>query len=137
MKAIVRKIFIGLIAFSLGVASAWLIGGKFHSSLFAETDPIVIRSEKIEQEPSKPAFVKAENVLDKADLPQFHDFPVDKIYRGKFAPLKYRDDVLGYKAALQLALDNSEVDFAGHYVASSWSCGMWCSNNAFIDVIAS
>lgn len=134
MKAFVRKMFIGLITFSLGVASVSLIGGKFYSSLFAVADPVVISYEEIEQELSKPTFVKAENVLNKADLPQFQDFPVDKIYRGKFAPLKYKDDELGYKSALQFALDNSEVDFAGHYVATSWSCGMWCSNNAFIDV---
>jgi hypothetical protein len=35
---------------------------------------------------------------------------------------------------LQWAIDNQEVDFAGHYIATNWSCGMWCSVNAFIDV---
>lgn len=135
MKVFSLKIIVPLLAFSLGIASVWAIGGfSYLASLFEQTTPITENSPRIEEIPSQTNFVKVENILDTEDKPRFEDYPVDKIYKGKFAPLKYKDDEFEYKVRLQWAVENTEVDFAGHYIATNWSCGMWCSVNAFIDV---
>ncbi len=66
-------------------------------------------------------------------LPHFKDYPVAKIYKGNNAPLKLtRKERLDYGERLQI-IENAGVDFAGHYIVATWSCGMWCQRSEIID----
>ncbi len=135
MKIFNFKIIVALLAFSLGIASVWAIGGfSYLASLFEHTPPVSETSPQISEISPEPKSVKIENAFALEKKLRFEDYPVAKIYKGKFAPLKYKDDEFEYKVRLQWAIENQEIDFAGHYIATNWSCGMWCSVNAFIDV---
>jgi hypothetical protein len=135
MKIFNFKIIVSLLAFSLGIASVWAIGGfSYMASLFDQTPPVLETSPTISEISPEPKFVKIENAFVLEQKPRFEEYPVTKIYKGKFAPLKYQDDEFEYKVRLQWAIENQQIDFAGHYIATNWSCGMWCSVNAFIDV---
>jgi len=135
MKSFRLKIVVTILAFSLGITSVWAVGGfSYLASLFEQTPLVSEASPQISEILPEPNFVKNENAFDLKRKARFEDYPVSKIYKGKTAPLKFPEDELGYKVVLQLAIDNQEVNFAGHYIATNWSCGMWCSVNAFIDV---
>ncbi len=135
MKIFNFKIIIALLAFSLGIASVWAIGGfSYLASLFEQSPSVSETLPQISEISPEPKSVKIENAFVLEQKPRFEDYPVAKIYKGKFAPIKYKDDEFEYKVRLQWAIENQEIDFAGHYIATNWSCGMWCSVNAFIDV---
>ncbi|HXG86044.1 MAG TPA: hypothetical protein VNI84_18640 [Pyrinomonadaceae bacterium] len=135
MKSLRLKIVVTIFAFSLGIASVWAIGGfSYLASLFEQTLPVSETSPHISEISPEPKFVKIENAFALENKPRFEDYPVVKVYKSKFAPLKYQDDEFEYKVRLQWAIENQEIDFAGHYIATNWSCGMWYSVNAFIDV---
>lgn len=135
MKISSFKLTVAILAISLGIFSVWSIGGFLYlASLFEQTPSASETSPQIEETSPKPNFVKIENAFTSENKPRFENYHVAKIYKGKFAPLKYQDDEFEYKVRLQWAIENQAVDFAGHYIATNWSCGMWCSINAFIDV---
>jgi hypothetical protein len=135
MKSYTLKIVVTIFAFSLGIASVWAIGGfSYLASLFEQTPMVSETSPQISEISPEPKSLKIENVFALENKPLFEDYPVAKIYKGKVAPLKYQDDEFQYKVRLQWGIENQEIDFAGHYIATNWSCGMWCSVNAFIDV---
>lgn len=129
------KIIIALLAFTLGIASVWAMGGFSHlASLFEQTLLVSKPPSQINETSPNPNFVKIADIFALENKQRFENYPVAEIYKDKFAPLKYRDDEFQYKVRLQWAIENQEVDFAGHYIATNWNCGMWCSVNAFIDV---
>lgn len=135
MKTFNFKIIASLLAFSLGIASVWAVGGfSYLASLFEQTPSVSEILPQISETSPEPNFVKIENAFNLERKAHFEDYPITKLYRGKVAPLKYQDDKFEYKVRLQGAIENQEVDFAGHYIVTNWSCGMWCSVNAFIDV---
>jgi hypothetical protein len=124
-----------IFAFALGITSVWSAGGfSFPASLFEQTPLDSETAHQISATLPQSNPVKIQGTFVSDQKPPFEDYPVTNIYKGKFAPLKYQDDEFEYKFRLQWALENQEVDFAGHYIVASWSCGMWCSVNAFIDV---
>ncbi len=135
MKISNFKLTIAILTFSLGILSVWSIGGfSYLASLLEQTPTSPEISNHIEETSPRPSFVEIDNVFALENKPRFEDYFVAKIYKGKFAPLKYKDDEFQDKIRLEWAIENQEVDFAGHYIATNWSCGMWCSINAFIDV---
>ncbi len=137
MKICSFKIIVAILAFSLGIASVWSIGGfSYLASLFERKTVISKVSAQTNEVPSKPTPNKNESInIPKLTYP-FKDYPVTEIYKGKVAPLKLtrkeRESVFGEK--LQYTIDNyPEVEFAGHYIVAIWSCGMWCDWSAIID----
>ena len=66
-------------------------------------------------------------------LPRFGDYPVAEKFNGKVAPVK----ISGAQARMfrsALKEDAKEgVNFAGHYVISTWGCGTDCRQLAIID----
>jgi hypothetical protein len=133
MKSYRLKIVVTILAFSLGTPSVWAIGGfSYLASLFEQTLSVSETSPQISETSPEPNFVKIDNAFVLEEKPSFEDYPVAEIYKGKTARLKLTGDDEGDRVRLQLAVDNHEVDFAGHYIVANWSCGMWCSINAFI-----
>ena len=134
MKIFSLKIIVTLLAFSLGITSVWAIGGfSYLASLFEQTPPVLQSTSQISETLPQSNPVKTENTFALEQKPRFEDYPVDKIYKGKTARLKFSENELGDRVRLQLAIDNQEVNFAGHYIVTNWSCGMWCSRFAIID----
>jgi hypothetical protein len=64
---------------------------------------------------------------------RFDQFPVTKIYRGKFAPLKLTANDEAWRERFQWAIKNLEVDYAGHYIVYTWSCGSECATGVVIN----
>jgi hypothetical protein len=128
------KIVAAILAFSLGVAAVWTISrSSFFTPQVEQPTLISEGSPQLNESISQLDPVETENTLSLELELRFEDFPVNEIYKGKNVPLKFKKDVLGYEERLQLAINNQDVNFAGRYVATNWSCGMWCSMNAFID----
>lgn len=128
------KIIVMLSAFSLGIGSVWTFGspsGLF--SLFDEKAPSVSQiTVRTNGSPRPAELIKTENTFLNG-MPRFEDYPVTKIYSGKTARLKFAENEFGDRARFQFAINNQTVNFAGHYIVTNWSCGMWCSHFAVID----
>lgn len=135
MKSIKFKIIIALFAFLLGIAGVWLIGGfSFLPSLFKRDDVVSEISAQTNEVLPELDSSKNDSVEIHGKTYPFKDYPVPAIYKGKNASLKLIGEhrrVYGEK--LQWTIEHTEVDFAGHYLVASWSCGMWCDWNAIID----
>lgn len=78
-------------------------------------------------------FCSNESVIAQRKLLRFKDYPVAEVYKGKNAQLKLKHGEYIERDRLEWAIDNQSVDFAGHYIITNWSCGMWCSDSAVID----
>ena len=65
-------------------------------------------------------------------IPQFKDYPVKAIYRGKNAPLLLTRDARTFKTRLREAL-KGKPNFAGHFIVTTWGCGTGCQVGAVID----
>jgi hypothetical protein len=65
-------------------------------------------------------------------IPQFKDYPVTTVYRGKNAPLVLNRDTRTFKTRLREAL-KGKPNFAGHYIVTGWGCGTGCQLGAVID----
>lgn len=65
-------------------------------------------------------------------IPQFKDYPVKTIYRGKNARLLLTSDARTFKTRLREALKGAP-NFAGHFIVTSWGCGTGCQVGAIID----
>jgi hypothetical protein len=137
MKICNSKIIIAVLAFLLGIFSVWLAGGfSYFASLFDRKTVTSEVSAQTKEVPPKTIPNKTETKsLPKLTYP-FEDYPVTEIYKGKVAPLKLtrkeKESVFGEK--LQYTIENyPEIDFAGHYIVTTWSCGMWCDWSAIID----
>lgn len=137
MKNFRLRIVAIILAFSLGIASVYAIGGfSYLASQFERKTVVSETSTQTNEVLSEAISSKKESVnIPKLTYP-FKDYPVTKIYKGKVAPLKLtrkeKEDIFGEK--LQYTVDNlPEVNFAGHYIVATWSCGMWCDWSAIID----
>ena len=66
--------------------------------------------------------------------PQFEDFPVHQVFRGKPAPVNLRSNPQApmYRTRLKKAA-SGRPDFAGHYTVAEWGCGSNCQAHYFID----
>lgn len=131
------KVTIALLAFSLGIFFVWSFG--VFSYIFTPFRDKMIVSEISTQtneiQPDSDASKEQSSDLSKLIYP-FEKYPVTEIYKGKNAPLKLtrkeKESVFGEK--LQYTMENyGEVNFAGHYIVATWSCGMWCDWSAIID----
>lgn len=65
----------------------------------------------------------------------YADFPVD-LYIGKNAPLNYQSHPIAkeYKTVITNQYQKGKINFAGHYIITSWRCGAPCSDFAIVDV---
>lgn len=137
MKTCSFKIIVAILASSLGVFVFWSVGGFSHLASLFESEAFIQKvSAQTNEVPSKLTSNKNKSVdILKLKYP-FKNYPVTAIYKGKVAPLKLsrgeKEGVIGEK--LQYTIDNfPKINFAGHYIAATWSCGMWCDWSAFID----
>lgn len=64
--------------------------------------------------------------------PQFSDFPVESIYRGKPAPPIITKDWRNFRTMIRLGAA-SAVNFAGRYTVPSWGCGAGCNEFVVVD----
>jgi ankyrin repeat protein len=66
--------------------------------------------------------------------PQFADFPVHRVYRGKPAPIDFNGNPWArtYRTRLKQAA-SCGANFAGHYTVAEWGCGSSCQSINFID----
>lgn len=127
------KTIVVLLAFSIGVAgtriyssvtySSSLSAQKPQSRALPDRDSSAPRTELTKQKPTSP--------LERG--PDFEDYPIRKIYKGRSAPLRLSRYDEPDRNRLEFAVENQEVNFAGRYILTSWSCGMWCSTVAIID----
>lgn len=66
-------------------------------------------------------------------VPQFKDFAVAKIHKGKAAPPAIIDsETRTYRSALRKAAAG-RVNFAGRYIVATWGCGAACAMGAIIN----
>jgi hypothetical protein len=66
-------------------------------------------------------------------VPRFENYPVTKIYRGKVAQLKLTKWDEAWRERFQWAIENLEVDYAGHYILYTWPCGSECLTGVAIN----
>lgn len=74
------------------------------------------------------------NVLAAKQLLAYHNYPAI-VYSAKNAALNFASNpkATAFKSHL-LAAAKKKPNFAGHYVLTSWGCGMFCITMAVIDV---
>jgi hypothetical protein len=65
-------------------------------------------------------------------MPQFRDYPVTDVYRGKTAPVVLTRDDRMFRTRLKRAA-KEKPNFAGHYILTAWGCGTSCLAGAVID----
>lgn len=64
--------------------------------------------------------------------PQFQDYPVKEQFKGKNAPIKLTPESRVFETRLRKAA-KEKPNFAGHYILSTWGCGMECVMGGVID----
>lgn len=134
MKIYKLKIIIALLAFSLGIIAVWSKGGfSYLGSLFESKTLISETNAQTKEILPESNSSKDKSVEIQGEKYPFQDYSVDEIYKGKNALLKLKRDDKFERERFQWAIDNQNVDFAGHYIVTGWSCGMWCSLNPIID----
>jgi hypothetical protein len=67
--------------------------------------------------------------------PEFSDYPVQKIYKGKPAPPVLSKDQRMYRTMIRRGA-KSNVQFAGHYTVPAFGCGAGCSAFYIVDSIS-
>lgn len=66
-------------------------------------------------------------------VPQFSDYPVKSVYKGKTAQLDISDPSANmFRTRLRDAL-KEKPDFAGEYVTTMWGCGASCRMYSFVN----
>jgi len=86
--------------------------------------------------PSTPGAPDAAVVWTKDRAPQFDDFPVRTIYRGRPAPVDFRSDPTTRHFRTRLTQGaKASPDFAGHYTVVEWGCGTSCGVSTIVDAI--
>ena len=66
-------------------------------------------------------------------VPQFQDYAVTQVYRGKNAPVVLTRKDRMYRTELREAAKTQKPNFAGHYILTYWGCGSTCVMGAVID----
>lgn len=132
MKTFNLKIIIIFLVFSFGIGSVWSFGGfSYLVSLFKQKPAVSQVLQQFSKTPNKLIPSKIENTF-LQNMPRFEDYPVTEIYKGNIASLEIAEDDFD-RERLQWAIDNQEVNFAGHYIFTDWSCGMWCKRFEIVD----
>ena len=68
--------------------------------------------------------------------PNFSDYPVKEIYKGKPAPPKVVTRTQREFRTMIRQGAESKVEFAGHYTVPRWGCGAGCAMFAIVDSIS-
>ncbi len=68
-------------------------------------------------------------------IPRFDQYPVFKKFFGKPASVNLRSHPMArkYRTMLRQAVREDGINFAGHYIATTWGCGTQCQYVAIID----
>jgi hypothetical protein len=66
--------------------------------------------------------------------PQFSDYPVNYIFRGKSVPPVITKQFRSFRTMIRRGA-NSEVEFAGHYTIPRWGCGTNCNGFVIVDSV--
>lgn len=66
-------------------------------------------------------------------VPQFDDFPVKDVFKGKPAKVKIVSPQDRKFSTRLHELNGKEPNFAGHYTLASWGCGSSCIQTVAID----
>lgn len=86
--------------------------------------------------PSTPRPTDASLVWTKDRAPQFEDFPVRTVYRGRPARVDFRSDPTARQFRTRLTQGAKEgPNFAGHYTVVEWGCGTNCGVSTIVDAI--
>jgi hypothetical protein len=72
---------------------------------------------------------------EKKPRPEFNNYPVQQIYRGKPAPPILNKDQRMFRTMIRRGAEGA-VEFAGHYTVPRWGCGAGCSQLAIVDSIS-
>ncbi len=67
--------------------------------------------------------------------PDFSEYPVLHVYRGKPAPPILNKDQRMFRTMIRLGAKSS-VEFAGHYTVPRWGCGAGCSQLVVVDSVS-
>lgn len=142
MKSFKFKFIITAITFSLSVLCVWSLRefSYFSSILKVSLDVSEVSSQTIETSnkilPESRTKNNQQSDLPKLEYP-FKNYPTTEIYKGKIAPPKLtreeKESPLGEKLLYSLENYNPEVNFAGHYIVETYSCGMWCHYSVILD----
>jgi hypothetical protein len=73
------------------------------------------------------------SVFAQNNTPEFADYPINEIYKGKNASVKIKGDDKYLKTRLQWAVKNQLPNFAGRFILTFWGCGVSCIQGAAID----
>lgn len=67
----------------------------------------------------------------------FEEYAVSDLYDNEKAPLKLEEDTFFwlFRRTIREAYQNDTVNFAGHYIFTSWDCGSKCEASAVIDIV--
>lgn len=69
-------------------------------------------------------------------LPDFADYPVQEIYKGKPARprivTRYQNE---FRTRIREDMEQ-KVNFAGHYIVATWGCGTGCMQFALVDAVS-
>ncbi len=69
---------------------------------------------------------------------KFHDYKVDKIYKGHLSPPDFSTDsnAKHFITRIKKGCKEEGVNFAGHYTIIEWGCGLLCLEMAIVDRIS-
>jgi hypothetical protein len=69
-------------------------------------------------------------------LPDFSDYPVSNIFKGKPASVDFKnnEDARRFQTAIRDGAKKGP-NFAGHYALISWGCGIMCQSFVIVDSI--
>lgn len=67
----------------------------------------------------------------------FEEYAVSELYDNEKAPLQLKEDtdLWLFRKTIRASYNNDSVNFAGHYVFTSWDCGSKCEASAVIDIV--
>lgn len=78
------------------------------------------------------ALAACEEISAQTGVPQFDDYNVKKIYKGKNAKLVMTKEDRMFRTRLRLAA-KQKPNFAGQFILETWGCGASCLSGAAID----
>ncbi len=130
MKIFNLKI-IFIITIVIGLIGFWTIR-TFSNQHFISKSNLLTPKNSPKSIKTPPKNISEDKIINPYQEFRFEDYPVFEIYKGKTAKLDIPKDDFD-RERLQWAIDNQKVNFAGHYILTNWSCGMWCSRFAVID----
>jgi hypothetical protein len=80
-------------------------------------------------------FSRAGTFASRKPRPEFSDYPVQRIYKGKPAPPVLNKNQRWYRTVIREGT-KADVEFAGHYTVPVFGCGTGCSAFYIVDSIS-